>query len=206
MRRYLVLGIALLLAACGSSSRHRSASVPVLPPTPATTATTAPPAPSATVTTVATGPTSTTATAEPCVAADLKLSFIGGQGATGHGLLGFKLRNTSLSSCSTFGYPGVLFLSSSGQPLPTSPIHTTHDYFGTTRRVLLTVAPGSSVSFRLGVTHGTTSTAGCATAYGLQVIVPNDTATLRAEIGNGGAYECRSVTVSPVQPGTSAYP
>jgi hypothetical protein len=139
-----------------------------------------------------------------CRAADLSLSFLGGQGATGHGELGFALRNTSGQTCSTIGYPGIQFLDKSGAPLPTTPEHTTHDFFGSVAKQALTVAPGASVSFRLGVTHGMTSTAGCATAYGLQVIPPNDTATVRTSIPNG-AYECRSATVSPLAPGDSAY-
>jgi len=47
---------------------------------------------------------------------------------------------------------------------------------------------------------------GCTTAYGLQVIPPDDTARLRVGIVNGGAYECRTATVSPLQQGTSAFP
>jgi hypothetical protein len=136
----------------------------------------------------------------------LKLAYLGGQGATGHGELGFSLTNTSGHSCHTFGYPGVLFLSQSGKSLPTVPSHTTRDFFGQTPAMSLSVAPGASVSFRLGVTHGITSTAGCTTAHGLQAIPPDDTATLRTAIGNGGAYECRTATVSPLQPGSSAYP
>jgi hypothetical protein len=61
------------------------------------------------------------------------------------------------------------------------------------------------VSFRLGVSHGGGGvSAGCTTAYGLQVIAPNDTATLRVQIPNG-ASECGATTVSPVEPGDSAY-
>jgi Domain of unknown function (DUF4232) len=135
----------------------------------------------------------------------MALSFLGGQGATGHGLLGFALRNTGSQSCTTIGYPGIQFLDKAGNALPTIPIHTTQDYFGTIPKTLLTVAPGATVSFRLGVTHGMTSTAGCTTAYGLQVIPPNDTATLRTAIANGGAYECQKATVSPLATGTSAY-
>jgi hypothetical protein len=135
----------------------------------------------------------------------MALSFLGGQGATGHGLLGFALRNTGSQSCTTIGYPGIQFLDKAGNALPTIPTHTTQDYFGTIPKTLLTVAPGATVSFRLGVTHGMTSTAGCTTAYGLQVIPPNDTATLRTAIANGGAYECQKATVSPLAQGTSAY-
>ncbi len=155
-------------------------------------------------------PTTTQSTvtggAPACTAAMLKLAFLGGQGATGHGELGFSLTNTSGHSCHTYGYPGILFLGAGGQSLPTVPSRTTQDFFGKAPAVALTVAPGAAVSFRLGVTHGASSTAGCTTAHGLQVIPPDDTVTLRAEIGDGGAYECRTATVSPLRPGTSAYP
>ncbi len=150
--------------------------------------------------------TTTTGGMPACTAAMLKLAYLGGQGATGHGELGFSLTNTSGHSCHTYGYPGILFLDASGQPLPTVPTRTTQDFFGKAPAVDLNVAPGATVSFRLGVTHGASSTTGCTTAHGLQVIPPDDTATLRSEIGNGGAYECRTATVSPLRPGTSAYP
>jgi hypothetical protein len=138
------------------------------------------------------------------VAADLTLGFLGQQGATGHGLLGFSLRNSSSHPCHTFGYPGILFLDKTGGALPTDTTRTTHDFFGTAPEVSLTLAPGQSASFRIGVTHGMTSTAQCTTAYGLQVIPPNDTSTLRTTIP-GGAYECKTASLSPLRPGNSAF-
>jgi hypothetical protein len=143
--------------------------------------------------------------ASTCQAAGLALSFLGQQGATGHGELGFALRNTGSVGCSTLGYPGVQFLDRDGAALPTTPTHTTNDFFGHTTLHALTVAPGQNVSFRLGVTHGAGSSVGCATAYAVQVIAPNDTATLKTAIP-GGATECATATVSPLLPGVSAYP
>ena len=64
-------------------------------------------------------------------------------------------------------------------PLPTIPHHTTNDFFGSDPAVPLVIAPGASASFRLDVGHGVATPNGCATAYALQVIPPNDTATLR---------------------------
>lgn len=201
----LALATALTLAACGGSSGSSSHAA-ALTSTPAATATT-PTITTAATATVATTQTSTTPSGPPpCRAADFSLSFLGGQGATGHGELGFALRNTSTATCSTYGYPGVQFLDHGGHALPTLPTHTTHDFAGSLPEAALTVAPGATVSFRLGVTHGMTSTAGCTTAYGLQVIPPNDTATLRTAISNGGGYECQTATVSPLQRGNSAYP
>ena len=138
----------------------------------------------------------------------LALSYLGGQGATGHGELGFKLTNKSSGPCHTYGYPGVLFLNKSAQGLTTVTKRTTHDFFGSAPEVALVLAPGQSASFRLGVTHFGPGggVAGCVTAYGLQVIPPDDTATLTTKIPNGGAYECGTATVSPLRPGASAFP
>jgi hypothetical protein len=141
---------------------------------------------------------------DQCTAAGLALSYLGGQGATGHGELGFALKNTGSGACSTGGYPGIQFLADDGSALATTPQHTTDDFFGHLPLQKLTLQPGQTASFRLGVSHGGGSSAACSTADGLQVIAPNDTATLKVQIPNG-ASECGATTVSPLQPGTSAY-
>jgi Domain of unknown function (DUF4232) len=123
----------------------------------------------------------------------------------GHGEIGFGLRNTGATSCRTYGYPGILFLDQHGRALPTIPHHTTQDFFGTSPARPLVIAPGASASFRLDVGHGVATSAGCATAYGLQVIPPDDTSTLRTTIPEG-SYECRDANVSPLRPDASAYP
>ena len=213
-----VLLLPCLLAACGSSSRtatHPSARTTVTETVTGsgTTATTSTATTSATSGS-ATGTSTPTTTATPpqpasdtCVASKLALTFLGGNGATGHAELGFALRNTSSHSCRTGGYPGVLFLDGADNPLPTHPDHTTSDFFGHTTLQELSVAPGATVSFRLGVSHVGSggSNAGCVSAKAVQVIAPNDTATMRVSV-HGGIAECGgAVTVSPVQTGTSAY-
>jgi hypothetical protein len=189
---------ALTLAACGSTKT-------------VTTTVTGGPAATTTGTSGSTSSTTTSATTTTsfvgtphCRAAMFALSFLGQQGATGHGEIGFALKNISASSCRTFGFPGVLFLNQAGAPLPTISTRATHDFFGVTPLQGLLVAPGASVSFRLGVTHGASSPVGCTTAYGLQVIPPNDTRSLRTTIPQG-AYECQTATVSPLQADNSAY-
>jgi hypothetical protein len=148
---------------------------------------------------------SNAAAAAICRADTVRLIYLGGQGATGHGLAGFAIRNTGSAPCTTIGYPGILFRSRGGGALPTHPRHTTSDFFGHTKYARVTIAPGEEASFRLGVTHGSASPKGCVTAAALQVIAPNDTAHLHVRIP-GGLYECRGVaTESPMQPGTSAY-
>ena len=207
--------VAAALAACGSSGGTPAASIGTTSTTssqPAntsasTTSTTA----TTTTTTTASTTTSTTATTTtssgdpPCRAASMSLSFLGQKGGMGHGEIGFVLKNTGSVPCRTYGWPGILFLGQSGNPLPTIPHHTTNDFFGSTPAMPLVIAPGGSASFRLDVGHGVATSNGCSTAYSHQVIPPNDTATLRTSIPNG-AYECQDANVSPLRSGASAYP
>jgi hypothetical protein len=134
----------------------------------------------------------------------LALSALGGNGATGHIELGFALKNTSSAACHTYGYPGILFLGPGGQTLPTNTTRTTHDFFGSLPLAALTVAPGQEVSFRIGTSDVTGSGPSCTTAHGVQVIPPDDTATLRVSL-KPGTYECGNATVSPLESGTSAF-
>lgn len=197
---------ALALGACGSSNNAAQSSTVAANNSITTTTSAAASVASTTSSTVSSSATASPASGPPrCVAADLSLSFLGQQGATGHGLLGFSLRNSSSHSCHTFGYPGIQFQDKNGAALPTDSTRTTRDFFGSAPEVSLVLASGQSASFRIGVTHGINSTVGCTTAYGLQVIPPDDTATLHTTIP-GGAYECRTATLSPLRPGASAYP
>lgn len=193
----ILIGVALVLSACGGSTTTVTRTVAQTNPGSHSSTS---PTPTQTATSVATTSSRTPA----CVAADLSLSYLGQQGAAGHGEIGFALKNTSSSTCHTFGYPGVLFLDRHGSALKTIPHHTTTDYFGHAPENEISIAPGASASFRLGVTHGAIPGSTCTTAYGLQVIAPDDTAALRVSIP-GGSYECQDATVSPLEPGTSAY-
>lgn len=215
MRIALLTAVAVLaLAACGGSSKPASSGSARASGSGASTNTNQT-STSQTTTQTSTSQTTTTPPAAGvspagsaislCRAPGLSLSFLGGQGATGHGLLGLELRNVSSHTCHTFGFPGVQFLDSTGRPLPTVSTRTTQDFFGSAPEKALDVAPGQSVSFRIGVTNGTPSSAGCATAATVSVIPPNDTESLHVTIPNG-VYECRTATVTPVEQGTSAYP
>jgi len=211
MKRLALLPLVVLLAACGGAGGTGGASSTTSAAAAGASTTTAPQTTSATTTTTSTtstatpAPTTAAADRSQCRAANLALSFLGQQGGMGHGEIGFKLRNTGSTGCRTYGYPGILFLDRRGGALPTIPHHTTNDFFGSTPAAPLMIAPGKSASFRLDVGHGVATANGCATAYGLQVIPPNDTAKLRTTIPNG-SYECRDANVSPLRAGTSAYP
>jgi len=200
------LAVAGVLAACGSTgastSTHNAVQTQAAGGTHSISTTTITSTVSPTRSTTSAASSSTGAA---CRAAGLALRFLGQQGATGHGELGFAVRNTGSATCRTFGYPGVQFLDTSGGRLPTRSRRTTDDFFGHVPVVEIVLAPGASASFRLAVTHGNASPASCTTARGLQVYPPDDTAMLHAAIPEGAA-ECGTATVSPMRPGTSAYP
>lgn len=198
---FAALLCALGLGACGSSTTV------VTETTSATGTRTAGTPTSAATGTSTTAATTTSATMgrRRCVAADLRGVFLGQQGAAGHGELGFALRNVSARTCHTFGYPGVQFVNDAGTAVPTVSTRTTHDLFGTTTRRGIDLAPGAEASFRLGVDHGFAAGSKCVTAAALNVIPPDDTATLVIRVP-GGAYECGRATVSPLVSGRAAYP
>jgi Protein of unknown function (DUF4232) len=127
------------------------------------------------------------------------------EGSHGRGELGFALTNTSSTPRRAIGYPPVRFLDKVDAPLPTIAAHTTRDFFGSAPLRRLIVASGA----RACPSGWESPTAwhqpfGCTTAYHLTVILPDDTAMLWTPIGDG-VYECQQTTVSPLQPGDSAY-
>src|SRR2546426_681711 len=117
MRRLLALPLVLVLviAGCGSASKHTGRAVSKGPSQPS----------GATRSNAATdqsrGPTSSPPAAAPlrCAPQQLRLAYLGGQGATGHIEASFELRDVSTRPCTLFGYPGALLLDAKGSSLPT---------------------------------------------------------------------------------------
>jgi hypothetical protein len=56
--------------------------------------------------------------ADACAGTQLKLAYVGTEGATGHMEVTLALRNGSAQSCTLRGYPAARLLDGSGQPLP----------------------------------------------------------------------------------------
>ncbi len=81
------------------------------------------------------------ASRDACNASDLTPVYLGSNGAAGTIVLGFALKNTGSTTCHTYGWPGVQFLSSSGAALPTGSVRTTGDVVGSTPASALT--PGA---------------------------------------------------------------
>jgi hypothetical protein len=196
----------LVLAGCGGSTTAahvnstRTVTQTVTTPPPTTSSATPPTTTTATATTTTAGGGS-----GACSAHDLVARFIGQNGATGNTVLQLALRNTGTTPCHTYGYPGVAFLARSGAALATTPTHTTQDLLGSTRLAAVTVGPGQEMSFRMVAATDAPGGGSCPTAYGLQIIAPDDTAPLRVSFPTG-VYECGRTTVSPIQAGGDAAP
>lgn len=206
MRRLIslpaALAVSLALAACGgSSSPSAQVTVTRTVTTPVSTTSTAP----ATTSTQTSSTSQTTPAVAACIASDLQLISEGTNGAAGTVVATFAMRNVGSSPCHTYGWPGVLFLDKSGAPLTTDAMRTTHDVLGATPAAPIVIEPGALASFRI-VASIVGSGANCTTAYGLQAIAPDDTATMHTAISNGGVTECQKVTVSPLALGSGLYP
>jgi hypothetical protein len=142
---------------------------------------------------------------QACTSSDLTAVYLGQDGATGNVVLSFALRNRGTATCHTYGWPGVEFLGTGGQGLQTQSKRVTKDILGSTPASVITLAPGRQASFRVVAPDQNASggSAGCETADALQIIAPDDAARMSVRIP-GGAYECASATVSPLQPGDAA--
>jgi Protein of unknown function (DUF4232) len=205
---------ACLIAGCGGSSAASDqtgggSTKTVTQPAKTVTVTTPTQTTASVTTTTGTTTTGTTTTAGggsgECVAADLRPSFLGTNGAAGTIAVGFALTNSSSSACTTYGWPGVLLLSSTDAALPTDAVRTTSDLLGSTPATDITLQPGQQASFRLIASDFASGSTTCTTATALQIIAPNDTATLKAAI-SGGIPACGRATLSPLMVGTSAWP
>lgn len=211
--------LALALAGCGGSNSAATTS-----PKPASTGSGQTTASSPAATTQASGTTTTSASStttaqtttttsnsggvpvsgSACTAADLTPGFLNSNGATGHIVIAFVLKNTGSSSCRTYGYPGVAFLSQAGALLTTNATRTSDDFAGHLPESAITLAPGQEASFRMVTSDVGSSQSDCANAHGLQVIAPDDTATMKISLPEPISFCDGKATVSPLVAGTGA--
>jgi hypothetical protein len=205
------VGGALFVAACGGSNNASDNTQPTVTVTRTVTQPGSTPSTTRTTTGTHTGPqtdttatkTSTTAIGDPCTAAELTPSYLGSNGAAGTIVLGFALKNSGSTTCHTYGWPGVEFLSSSGAALPTGSTRTTGDVVGSTPAAELTLAPGEAASFRMVTSDMGPNGSGCPTASALQIYAPDD--TVKMKVALHGVAACGKATLSPMLPGDSAF-
>lgn len=129
------------------------------------------------------------------------------------------LANSSSSTCTLYGYPGMLMLDAAGRPVPT------HVHRGAFMKIpalaerSVALDPGGAASFAVGYLHGgfTSSPHGgfmrasCPAARMVEVTPPNAYRHLTIRwalhpFGGASGPRCGTVTVSPVYPGAGAPP
>lgn len=211
----LVVTIALV-AACGSSntsdtSGHHTKTVyrTTTRTTPHSSTSTQPT--STTTASTTTTPATTTSASKPaaqtseCTAGDLTAKQVSSNGAAGTIVFVYTLTNSSKSDCYTYGWPGVGYLGTSGQTLPTTPTRVTRDMVGSTGSPKqFTISPGSEGSFRVTLSDVTsTDGGGCVNAAAIEITPPNDTQSIKLPL-SPRISTCGRGTVTPMQAGTTA--
>lgn len=110
-----------------------------------------------------------------CKTAEVKLSLGRGEGAAGTVFRPLRFTNTSNSSCTMIGYPGVSYVTgANGRQVGAAAVRTGG------KRVLVTLAPGETASATVGFTQvDNFDPAACkkTPVRGLRVYPPNNTAS-----------------------------
>jgi len=202
MRLTLISMAGMVALGCGSSaptanpatSSHSTGALPT-----STTAVTQPSSGGSTV------PASTAS--DQCTPGDLHPSWTGqGNGASGHLYYSVNLLNSSPWTCVTGGYVGVSAYDPAGNPIAAS---GSKDAMGTNSPPTLTVAPGATVHFVVGLPDVNEATGGtaCSTTVGaFHLIPPNETTEVQiaTPIGTGYPKLCGSTfLVGPLLGGAS---
>jgi hypothetical protein len=192
-------GTAMLAAACGTSTPAASpASTTSATASPTTGATTSAGSPTPTASATQAGP-------PPCATSALRVSVPTGTGnaAAGSSYYPIQFVNTSSSSCTLYGYPGVSFVTASGGSQIGIPA-TRNPTFPAT---LVTVAPGQTVHAELQVVvaqNYPSGDCGLVTAHWLKVYPPNQTAPVYVSFTAQTCSKPKTIlSVQTVQTGSS---
>jgi hypothetical protein len=141
----------------------------------------------------ATGPTST-----GCATSALKISLGPANGTAGTTFYPLKFVNTSKTSCTLTGYPGVSAVTGSGKQIG-NPASRVSSKFKT-----VTLAPGKQQSSSIGIVDtGNFSASDCApvTAAGLKIIPPNQSqsVTIKKKFSTCSSTSTTSLSVRPIK-------
>lgn len=104
------------------------------------------------------------------------------------------MSNTSASSCSTYGYPGLLLLGTTGKALPTNVQRGGSLTFENISPTHVTLAPGAAAYFNIGFTDVQTNNTTCSSTHTVEVTPPTN--TTHATVTDGlGVYACDNGTL-----------
>jgi hypothetical protein len=210
----VVSGLTLLGSGCGGSNPvtapiistattiHAATSTSTTSMT--ATPTPAVPAPSSVPSTVA---QAGTVGVPNCTSADFAASFHEGNGASGVIYYEVDNINTSDVTCRTGGYFGVSVYSVLGQFISASDERT---MLGANPPSSLSVAPGTTVNFEVGLASSPEGHGTCQSVGALHLIAPNDTAHLQVDTlspSGGYAIMCGTlILVGSVRSGVATVP
>lgn len=196
---------ALALSACSSSPAKHHA-------THARTTTSRPPAStttSSTPTSSATSSSTTTTTAAAgiakCNVSGLRIAVSGQGGAAGTQETTFSMTNTSSAPCSTYGYPGLLLVTTAGAALTTTVVRGGGLAFENIAPATVTLGAGAVAYFNVGFSDVQTGTTTCSSTHTIEVTPPTNTAHATVDVARG-IYACDNGTlhVSAVFSSTNA--
>lgn len=206
-RSVIAAGVACaagLLTACGGSNQPGTTAT-----TTVTRTATGSTSPSAPATAPASGGTTPTSPAgAPSCATSVLHSTVGlGNGAAGSTYLPITFTNTSGSSCTLYGYPGVSFVSA---PSGGAQIGAAATRNPQTPSQVVTIAPGATAHANLQLVAAQNfppSKCKITTANWLRVYPPGQTAPLylkfKAQVCGGGPHATGVLSIQAVQPGSS---
>ena len=196
----LLLSTALLAAACGAKS-------PAAAPTTTVTVTVPPSAPATTpqssqpATPSSPGTPTTAAGAPPCPTRYLSAKIGPSGGAAGSVYTNIDFTNISNTTCTLYGYPGVVLAGGS----PVRPIGKSAAEDPGTPRRLVTLAPGAVASTLLRIVQAAnfpSARCGPTKATYLQIIPPNQTTPIFLSYqGTACARPINILTIDVVKPG-----
>jgi len=179
----LSIAMALGLGACSASSSARHATTTTHPggaPTssPVSSSTTSSPVSTTTTTTAP-------AVVRTCRLPGLRIAVAGQSGAAGTQEITFSLTNSTAASCTTYGYPGLLLVTTTGAPLPTTVVRGGGLDFESIAPAEVALAPGETAYFNVGFSDVETGATTCSSTHTVEVTPPTTTthATVSVELG-----------------------
>jgi len=149
------------------------------------------------------------ASAQRCFSSQLAVTLGRGGVATGHVGRLVSFRNTSATTCTLLGYPGMQMLDAAGHPIRTQVLRGTAITVPSVPERVVTLTPGALASFDLGYDDATGyGNDRCPTSARVEITPPNDfrsiTISWRIQPYGGGSVthlRCGQITVSPVYAG-----
>ncbi|MHB1554703.1 MAG: DUF4232 domain-containing protein [Acidimicrobiales bacterium] len=129
-----------------------------------------------------------------CRLPGLQIAVAGQSGAAGTQEITFSLTNSSAASCTTYGYPGLLLVGTTGAPLPTTVVRGGGLDFESIAPAQVALAPGETAYFNVGFSDVQSGTTACSSTHTVEVTPPTTTthATVSVELG---IYACDDGTL-----------